>query len=253
MHDLHLIIMGVLMLSGVAAGIVDTLAGGGGLIVLPVYLLVGIPPVPAMGCVKLQACFGELTAMLEFRRKGHIKLRKLVLGFLFVAIGASVGTILLQHTNPDVLKKLLPILLAIMLIYTIFSPRVASEDIKPRMSAALYYTVWGLVIGFYNGYFGPGTGSFWLVAFMFFLGFNIQKASIHAKPMNLTGNIVALIWFMFAGQIWYWAGLSTAVGQVIGSKIGAHLVLNKGHKLIKPVFIVAVSAMIISLLIKHFS
>ncbi len=240
------------MLTGVAAGIVDTIAGGGGLIVLPMLLLVGIPPVPAMGCNKLQACFGELTAMFEFHRKGHLKLRKMLLGFLFVALGATVGTLLLQHTHPEFLKKLLPILLALLLIYSIFSPRPSMEDVKPRMSAPAYYIVWGLVIGFYNGYFGPGTGSFWVVAFMFFRGFNMQKSSIHAKPMNLAGNLVALFWFILGGQIWYWAAISTGIGQIIGAKIGSHLVLNQGHRIIKPIFIIAVSAMIISLLVKHF-
>lgn len=252
MHDPHLLIIGALILTGIAAGIVDTIAGGGGLIVVPMMLLLGIPPVITMGSNKLQACFGELTALFEFHRKGHVQLRSLVWGLVWVAIGATCGTLLVQITHPEFLKKLLPILLALVLIYVILSPRPSAEDTHPRMSARWYYLVWGLVIGFYNGYFGPGTGSFWVVAFMFFLGFNIKKATMYAKPMNVTGNIVALVWFILAGQIWYWVGISAGIGQIIGSKIGAHLVMTKGHTLVRPVFITVVSVMIVSLFIKHY-
>lgn len=252
MHDIHLLMILILFIAGIAAGLIDTLAGGGGLIIVPVMLLLGIPPLEAMGANKLQACFGELTAIIEFRRKGHIKLRKLLLGFIFVAIGSTVGTLLLQQTHPELLKKLLPVLLALVLIYTIFSPRPQAEDVKARMPSPVFYSLIGLLIGFYNGYFGPGTGSFWVVAFMFFMGFNIRNASIHAKPLNFTSNIVALVWFILAGQIWYWAGISAGIGQIIGAKIGAHLVIYKGLQIIRPVFITIVSIMILSLIIKHY-
>jgi uncharacterized membrane protein YfcA len=252
-HLLHLLIIIVLMLTGVIAGVFDTIAGGGGLIVVPVMLLVGIPPIQTMGSNKLQACFGELTAAFEFWRKGHLQLRQLALGFVLVAIGSTLGTVLLQRTHPDILVKLLPLLLAGVLVYTIISPRPKAGDVQPRLAAPWFYLLIGLPIGFYNGYFGPGTGSFWVVALMFFMGFHIQKATMYAKPLNVTGNLIALAWFISAGQVWYWAGLSTGLGQIIGAKIGSHLVIHKGQKLIRPVFITVVSAMIISLLVKHFA
>lgn len=252
MHDPNLILIIILIFTGMAAGIVDAIAGGGGLIVVPMMLLIGLPPIPAMGSNKLQACFGEFTAMLEFHRKGHIELRKMLLGFIMVAFGATLGTLILQYTHPELLNKLLPILLTFVLIYTILSPRPSEQDLKSRMSVTAFYILWGLVIGFYNGYFGPGTGSFWIVAFMFFLGFNIKKASMYAKPVNLTGNLVALVCFISAGQIIYWAGFSAAIGQVLGSKIGAHLVMTRGQHLVRPVFITVVSLMILSLIVKHY-
>lgn len=253
MHDPHWLIIIILVITGAAAGVIDTLAGGGGLIVVPVMLLLGIPPVHTMGTNKLQACFGELTAAFEFHRQGHIDFRKIWAGLIFVAIGAGCGTLLVQHTHPEFLKKLLPILLCVVLVYTIISPQPSHEDTPPKMSERAYYLIFGLLIGFYNGYFGPGTGSFWMVAFMFFLGFNLRKATMYAKPMNVAGNLVALALFIYGGQIWYWAGISAGVGQVIGAKIGSHLVIHKGNKLIKPVFITVVSIMIVSLLVKHFT
>lgn len=251
MHDPNLLIILLLFVVGTVAGIIDTLAGGGGLIVVPSMLLLGIPPVITMGCNKLQAVFGEITAAIEFRRKGHIKFRPMLLGMMFVACGSIAGTLLLQMTHPEILNKLLPILLAGVLIYTIFSPR-PSCDAHPRMSRKLYYIVIGLIIGFYNGYFGPGTGSFWVFAFIFLQGFNIQKASMNAKPLNTVGNIVALIVFIYLGQIWYWVALSLGVGQILGAKIGSHLVINRGLQIIKPIFIAVVSLMIVSLIIKHY-
>jgi uncharacterized protein len=248
----HILIL--LILTGVAfcAGIIDTLAGGGGLLTVPALLSAGIPPVIVLGTNRLQSIFGELTASIHFFRKKKLNVKGLLFGFLMTAIGSVLGSVVAQLIHPENLKKIIPILLVIVLIYTILSP--AAKDIKPKqiLSDVVFFIIFGLIIGFYNGFFGPPTGTFWMFSLMCFLGLDIVRATMHAKPLNSIGNIASLIVFMIGGKVYYSVGLCMGAGQICGARIGAHLVIHKGHKLIKPLFITVVSIMLIDILIKTY-
>lgn len=244
-------ILALLTLAAFCAGLVDTIAGGGGLIALPAILAAGLPPSLALGTNKFQATCGVAMATWRFWRKGHLNIRHCWVGILFCTIGASAGTCLVLWVNDNWLRKALPILLFAVLLYSIFSPRVSSQDTHPRLKPLAFLMGCGLLLGFYDGFLGPGTGSFWVVALMFFLGFNMQKATIHAKLYNFISNLVALIWFIAAGKVFYTIGFCMAAGQMCGAYVGAHLVMSKGIKLIRPVFMVMVSIMLI-LLIKQY-
>src|SRR3990167_4090631 len=239
-------------LAGLIAGTIDTLAGGGGLIALPAILLIGIPPAVALGTNKLQSIVGELNASIHFLHHGKIKIQSILLGIIFSGTGAILGAIIVRHIHPTLLNKFIPFLTLSILIYVSFANKFIQPAQSPRLSKNLFFLIFGLLIGFYNGFFGPGTGSFWVVALMYFLSFDLKQATLHGKPLNLSGNIASVIYFIAVGLINYQCVAVMAVGQIIGSLIGARLVMKQGAKIIKPIFIVSVSIMTIMLFIKNY-
>jgi len=233
---------------GFAAGLVDSIAGGGGLIALPALLFLGLPPQIALGTNKLQGSFGTLTAAFNYIKNGQATLRESLTGIVFTLIGASAGSWLIQSLNPSFIKPLIPILLSIVFIYTLFSGQLGKNDRAPRMNKNLFFALFGICLGFYDGFFGPGTGSFWTVAFMFFAGFNMTKATGYTKIMNFTSNIVALFWFLLGGNVVYSIGLTMAVGQMCGARIGSNLAMKRGSTFIRPIFLLVILLTIIRLI-----
>ncbi len=252
MHHLSWITYVILTLIGCGAGVVDTIAGGGGLITVPALLMAGLSPAMSLGTNRLQSCIGESTATIRFIQGGELELKKLWLGLIFASIGSTIGTILIQIIHPLHLKKIIAALMLIILIYTIFSPKLAHKSVKPKMSLSLFGLIFGTIIGFYNGFFGPGTGSFYVVAFMFFMAMNIKSAVIHTKPLNLIGNILSFFWFALGGHVAYIVGIFMGIGQMVGAYIGAHFVMREGSRLIKPIFIAAVFLMTINIVWEAF-
>lgn len=243
----------LLFLTGLFAGTIDAIAGGGGLISLPVLLSIGMPPHVAFGTNKLQSMVGTFFATLKYYRHGYISLRKTYLGIIFGVAGGISGSIVAQVISSDILRKIIPILLFIILIYTVCSPRMGQKDNKAKMNEFLFYFIFGTLLAFYDGFLGPGTGSFWVFALTFFLGFNLIKATAYTKVFNLNSNIVAMICFAIGGNIDYKLGLIMAAGQIIGGRLGAQLAITKGARLIRPIFLGVVSLTISTLVYKSYS
>jgi len=238
---------------GFVSGLIDSIAGGGGLIALPALLFAGLPPQAALGTNKLQGSFGTLTAAWNYIRRGDATLQQAVPGILSTLIGATAGTALVQSLDPAFIEPLIPFLLSLVFIYTLFSGHLGKEDKAPKLSKNFFYMLFGLFLGFYDGFFGPGTGSFWTVAFMVFAGFNMTKATGFTKIMNFTSNIVALFWFILGGNVVYSVGFTMASGQVIGARIGSNLAISRGTGFIRPVFLLVVLLTIIRLAYINFS
>ncbi len=243
-----------LILGGIAiiAGLIDTLAGGGGLICVPALLSAGLGPAATLGTNKLQSCVGELNAALYFIRKKQVSLKDLRLAILVTALSATTGAICVQMIHPDILKKIIPILLVVVLIYTIFSPNAKQASGPAKCSWRTFSIIFGIFIGFYNGFFGPPTGSLWMFSLMFFAGLNIVNATMNTKPLNFIGNITSVIPFIITGHVNYIVAAVMALGQLIGSRIGAGLVVNRGQQLIRPLYITMVSLMLIDVFHKAF-
>lgn len=231
---------------------IDAIAGGGGLIALPALLSVGVPPQIALGTNKFQSSFGSFTASLYYWRKGLVDLKKARTGIFFTFIGAAVGAWAVQQIKTEILNDIIPVLLFVIALYTILTPSLGHKEHHPRMKAALFFGIAGIVFGFYDGFFGPGVGSFWAIAFILFLGFDIQRATGHTKVMNFTSNIVSVIVFTFGGSIWFMHGIIMAIGQTIGAQIGARLAVKKGIAIIRPLYITVVLATIARLLYARF-
>jgi uncharacterized membrane protein YfcA len=241
-------ILPILFLTGLAAGTIDAIAGGGGLISLPMLLSVGVPPHVALGTNKLQSIFGTAIATHSYYRHGWLQKEGLLHGLFFSFCGALIGANASLFLSSALLKKIIPILLLCVLLYTIFSPKLSDIDRHPRMNQNYFFILFGLLLGFYDGFLGPGTGSFWVFALIFFLGFNMTKATAYTKALNLNTNFAALICFALGNNVDYRIGFCMAAGQVFGGKLGAHLAIKKGAKLIRPVFITMVTITIIVLL-----
>lgn len=250
--ELSILTYFLLFIAGTAAGFIDSIAGGGGLITLPALLLAGLPPQMALGTNKLQSSFGSITASYHYVKSGKADLKTARTGIIFTFIGAGSGTILVQITSNDLLKKLIPFLLMGVLVYLLFSPKAGEIEREKRMSEKWFYIVFGLLLGFYDGYFGPGTGAFWVILIVFFLGQEMVSATAYTKIMNVTSNITALLFFLIGGKLVFIPGLIMGVGEVLGATIGSKLVIKNGVRFIKPFFYTIVVIIIISLFYKHY-
>jgi uncharacterized protein len=238
----------LLFVTGLVAGFVDSIAGGGGLITLPVLLSFGLDPRHALGTNKLQAAFGSGSAAWHYAQAGTLSLKDCTRGFLLSLTGAALGTLAVRQLDPSFLKRAIPVLLIVVAAYTLLKPRLGAKDLHPRMGRGAFDLIFGLLIGFYDGFFGPGTGTFWTMAFMLGLGFNMTRATAYAKVMNFASNLSSLAFFLPGGNVCYAAGLTMGVGQVLGAKVGSRMVIARGTKFIRPVFIAVVLALTLKLL-----
>ncbi|OGT88843.1 MAG: hypothetical protein A2286_01250 [Gammaproteobacteria bacterium RIFOXYA12_FULL_61_12] len=231
------------------AGFIDAIAGGGGLLTLPALLWAGLPPVQALATNKLQGTFGSLTATLNFIHKGEIGLGEMAGTVALTFLGSALGTFAVQQIDPGLLRSLLPLLLIAFALYFLFSPRVGDRDAHRRIGVPLFGLTAGFGIGFYDGFFGPGTGSFFALAFVALLGFNLRKATAHAKLLNFASNLASLLAFIAGGKLIWFLGLAMAGGQFVGAWTGSHLVLRQGTALIRPMLVAVSLAMAVRLLL----
>jgi uncharacterized protein len=237
----------LLWLAGLFAGFVDAIAGGGGIISLPALLATGMPPHLALGTNKLQGTFGSMTAAVNYSRKGLVDLREIPTGVIFTALGALAGTLTVQVLSPDFLRHIILILLTGVFLYTWFSPDLGKLDRRPSMAAPAFFGCAGLVLGFYDGFFGPGTGSFWAIALVQVLGLNLKKATAYTKIFNFTSNVVALGAFFIGHNVMVSAGLLMGAGQMLGAFFGSRLVIQKGTGFVRVFLLVVVAATIVRL------
>ncbi|MCX6136108.1 MAG: TSUP family transporter [Ignavibacteriales bacterium] len=227
----------LMFVTGTAAGIVNAFAAGGGLVTLPALLLSGLPAQNALGTNKFQSLFGNFTSALYYIRSGAVSLRSALSGIIYTAIGAVAGAVTVQHTGNQLLQTLLPFLLAAMIPLTVLTPDVGTVESKPRIPRRIFFPVAGLAFGFFDGFFGPGVGSFWTIALMFGVGLTVSKAIAYSKVLNCTSNIVAVLLFTSYNFIWFGAGLVMASGQILGAWIGSRFVTQHGPGKIRPIFV----------------
>ena len=239
----------MLFLVGLIAGTIDTIAGGGGLLTIPALLWAGLPPATALATNKLQSVFGTFTASVYFIRKKMVNIKEMKLMILSAFIGSILGGFTLLQIDPSILQKIIPFLLVAIGIYFLVSKDAGAVEKHKLISTALFSISIILLIGFYDGFFGPGTGSFFTIAFIYLLGFNISNATAHTKVLNFTTNFGSVLFFIAMGKIYILVGLVMGTGQIIGAIIGAKLVMLKGQKLIRPLIVIISFAMSLKLFI----
>lgn len=247
MLDLAPEILALLFLAAVAAGFVDAIAGGGGLITVPVLLAAGVNPVAAIATNKVQGSFGTAAATWTFWRKGRIDFGLLKWPLVFTVIGATLGAVAVTFVDATWLMVLLPLLLAGIALYFLIGPRASDEDVHARLTPLAFGAVAG-GIGFYDGFFGPGAGSFFALALVTLMGMGLTRATAHTKALNFTSNIVSVVVFAVGGHVLWLVGLMMAVGQVIGGWLGSHAAMRFGPKLIRPLLVVICLGMVLKLL-----
>ena len=227
-----------LLVAGFVAAFVDAMAGGGGLISLPALMLAGMPPALALGTNKMASSIGTVASTATFVRAGKLNVKLVLKQIPFTFVGAVLGVFAVQHLSNAVLKPLILVLLIAVTIYTVAKKSWGDESTYSgsthRELALAFLFAGGL--GFYDGFFGPGTGSFLIFCFLY-MGFDFVEASANAKALNLTSNIASLITFACLQQIDYRYGIPMGIIMIFGARLGAKLAIKKGADYIKPLFI----------------
>jgi uncharacterized membrane protein YfcA len=249
MESLSLELLTLLFVTGLLAGALDSIAGGGGLIAFPVLLGTGMSPLQALATNKLQGSFGTTTAALHFLRHGEIDVDGIVFAIFCTFIGAMLGTLAVSRIDSQILMTFIPLLLVANALYFLFSPRVGDVARHRRISMGAFSMIFGAGLGFYDGFFGPGTGAFFALAFVSLLGFNLKQATAHSKVLNMTSNLAALFFFVIGGHVVWSIGLVMAAGQVIGASVGAHMVIRRGTALIRPLLVIVSIALTVKLVV----
>ncbi|MEO6580649.1 MAG: TSUP family transporter [Sphingomicrobium sp.] len=221
----------------VLTGFIDSIAGGGGLIMMPALLFAGVPPINALATNKLQSMFGTGIACFNYGRKGLFDWRSNWLAVVVIFTAAGLGVLVVQHLEAKALALAIPLLLLCVAGYVLFSPRMSDEDAHQRLSDRGYAPV-AAAIGFYDGFFGPGTGSFFTTTLVGLRGLGLTRATGLTKLFNLTSNVASVLFFAIGGKMFWLLGFSMAVGAMLGGWIGSHTAMRFGAKIIRPLLVV---------------
>ncbi len=238
----------ILFLVAIVAGFINSVAGGGGLLSIPALMWVGLPPATVLATNKLQACGGSFSASYYFVRRGIVKLGEIKLAIACAFTGSILGTVAVQQIDAGVLKSVLPFLILAIGAYFLFSKKISAENNKQILAPTCFAFSIALCLGFYDGFFGPGAGSFLTLAFVSLAGQDLIKATAHAKVLNFASNVAALLSFALAGKVLWLLGGCMLLGQAIGATLGSKLVVSKGVKFIRPLMVTMSIAMSAKLL-----
>ncbi len=235
-------------LASLFAGFVDAIVGGGGLILVPALFAIYPSAAPAtlFGTNKSASIWGSLFASMQYSRRVQLPFAALLPALLMAFLGSFLGAWLVTLIAPDFLRMSLPFLLFAILLYT-FSKKDLGHHHAPRLFGKQEVgavCAIGLVLGFYDGFFGPGTGSFLVFVFVRFLGYDFLNASASAKLINVATNLAALILFSLKGHVWWHLALPMALANIVGSWLGTRLALKHGVGFVRVMFLLVVSALI---------
>ncbi len=222
----------------ILTGFIDAIAGGGGLIMMPALLAAGLPPHLALGTNKIQSVFGTTTACINYARGGLVEWRSYAPLVAVVFVGSLAGAALIQAISSAMLSFIVPIFLLVMAAYVIFSPRMTDEDAAVRLTRRGYTPVAG-AIGFYDGFFGPGTGQFFTASLVALRGKGLTRAAANAKLFNAATNWAAVLAFALGGKIVWTMGLVMAGGAMLGGTLGSRFAMRHGARIIRPLMIIA--------------
>ncbi len=251
--NLGLPILLFLMAAAFFAGLIDSMAGGGGLISIPALMVAGIPPHLALGTNKFMSSTGTSVAFFTYARNKMVVWRVAGIGIAFSLAGSALGAKTALHLNNEVLGKVILFLLPVAALLTFMPPR--RHNPRENMDSACLYLLTPLVclgIGFYDGFFGPGTGSFMLMALNMALGLGLVQASGTAKAFNLASNLSSLAVFLLSGKVLFMAALPMAGANIAGNFIGARLALRYGAALIRKALLLSLALLFATLLWRYY-
>ena len=239
----------IVTLASLLAGFVDAIVGGGGLILLPALFAVfpAAPPATLLGTNKAASIWGTAVATAQYACRVDMRWAALLPAAGVGFVGSLGGAWLVTLVDGSFLRKVLPFVLLAVLAYTLVKKDLGhthAPRFKGRAEMLAACSI-GLVIGFYDGFFGPGTGSFFVFLFVRWLGYDFLNASASAKLLNVATNLSALSLFAYKGHVWWHLAVAMAVANVVGSLLGTRLALKHGSGFVRIVFIVVVSALIL--------
>ena len=229
------------------AGLVDAIAGGGGLLTVPALLATGLPTPMVFGTNKGSAVFGSGAALLRFWRTRLVDSKRARVLFPLGLAGSFLGAALLTWVDPRILRPLVLVLLVVAGLIVAFVRPPQAHPERPTPKAALKMAVLALLVGAYDGLFGPGTGTFLIIGFVVLLHSSLQEASANAKVVNFASNLAAMILFSAKGLVVWKISIPMAAGQFIGGTIGAQLAVKRGDTLVRRVVVLVVLALVTKL------
>lgn len=240
LHNYSFLFLSFLFSAGILAGFVDAIAGGGGLISIPALFYAGLPITNVFATNKLQSSVGTLVATIKYYKSGLINLKTVWRGFFFGSLGAVLGTITLKCASNHFMRYVIPFLMLLVFIFNLIYKDLGVVSGKKRLNEVVFFSLFGFILGFYDAFFGPGTGNFWIIAIVYFLGYTFLEASGYAKILNLKSNLISLALFFYYGKVHVAIGLIMAAGQIIGGYLGATMVVLRGARLVKPIFMAVI-------------
>lgn len=238
--------------TGVLTGFIDAIAGGGGLIMMPALLSAGLPPHLALGTNKLQSVLGVSMALRTYRASGLIRIRDHWPSVLIVLACSAAGAIAVQALDQSVLTLIVPVLLMLCAAYVLLSPRMSDADSRERLAPGAYMPVAG-GIGFYDGFFGPGTGTFFTTSLVALRGMGLTRATALTKLFNASSNLAACLMFALGGQVIWTLGLCIALGSMTGSWLGSLSAMRFGARVIRPLLVAGSVGLTVRLMWNYFA
>lgn len=235
------------------AGLVDSIAGGGGIIALPAYLLAGVPAHAALGTNKLGSSMGTVVSTVRYAKNGYLKGKAAIAVCAAAAamLGSSIGARLALMVPDSVIEHMMLVVLPIVAAYVLFNRRMGESDKTGTVTGGrllVLSCLAALLVGGYDGFYGPGAGTFLLLVLTGVAKMDIRSASAQTKVINLSSNIAALITFIINGKVLYPLGLASGLCCIAGHYIGSGLVVNDGQKIVRPVVLVVLLALFIKIL-----
>lgn len=230
---------------GFWAAFIDAVVGGGGLVTIPALMWTGLPPVTVLGTNKTASVMGAVTSFYAFVKSGNVDTYLIKRLFPLSLIGSGLGVLTVREIPPDILRPLVVVMLIAVLIYSIAKRDWGRENHYHGLSRRMLYLsgVVAFTIGFYDGFFGPGTGSFFLFAFLL-VGFDFIGAAGNARALNFASNIAAVILFNYFGYVNLSYALPMGVFMILGAYAGSHMALKKGTGYVRPLFIIMTSVLV---------
>ncbi len=240
--------LALLVAAALVAGVVDAIAGGGGLITLPSLLAVGLPPHLALGTNKGQSVFGSFAALTRYGRAGLLDPSRAKLTFPLGLLGSAVGAFGVLFVRPEALRPVVLFLLVVVAAFmALYRPKEGARPSLPARHKAARAAVLALAVGAYDGFFGPGTGTFLIAGFVGLLALPLPQATADAKVVNFASNLAAVTLFGLQGLVLWKVALPMAAGQFVGGYLGAHLAVRGGARLIRYVVLSVVFALVLKL------
>lgn len=249
MPELTFQLLAILAVAAFIAGFVDSIAGGGGLITVPALLLAGFGPVEAIGTNKVQGMFGSGSATIAYAQKGQVDLKRQLPSAALALVGGALGALLATVLPGEWLRIFLPFMLIAIALYFALKPDMSDVDRTQRITPFLFSLTVVPLIGFYDGMFGPGTGSFLMLGFVTLAGYGLLKATAHTKLLNFASNIGGFVIFAAVGVISWKAGLVMGVFQFAGARVGAAVAMKVGARIIRPLLVLTCTALAVRLLL----
>ena len=238
----------LLLAAGFVAGFMDAVAGGGGLVTVPILLLAGANPITALATNKIQGLFGAGTAAIAYARGGHVNLREQA-PLALIAFAASIAGALLVTVLPTGwIRLVLPFLLIGIAVFFAAKKGLGDLDRHRRLTPLVFAVTMVPLCGAYDGLLGPGAGSFYMLAFVTMAGYGILKATAHTKLLNFASNAGALLAFSLVATPWWFTGIAMGIAQIGGAALGAKVAQNKGARIIKPLLVITSVSLALKLL-----